>query len=930
MSRKCIWLAVSVMAIAWFTGLACGQTVYINFQKEGGDVPEGYLPDYGDPFGDRGNGFSYGWDKDITGDARDRDNAIAPDQRYDTTNHLQKGTPAIWEIELENGVYDLFLVGGDSNHTDQTNHFLVEGMRVEDPDGQDNFDEWELTVTVEDGRLTITADEDASNSKIMFVDIVLAIPPEAARSPSPANEATDIPRDTTLAWAPGEGVTGHDVYLGTSLDDVNTASRADAMDVLLSQGQSGLTFDAPRLEFGQTYYWRIDEVLTDGSIFQGELWSFTVEPFTYAVANIVASTNVPSDPGLGLENTINGSGLSADGQHSIESGDMWLGKSDVNEAVWLQYELDGVYKLHEMLVWNYNVQFEPVLGMGLKDVSIEYSVDGAEWTILGDVELGQATGKTGYTANTAVDFGGVAVKYVKVMVNSNFGGLTQYGLSEVCFMYIPATAREPQPASEASEVSVDSVLSWRAGREAASHEVYLGTDAEALALAGSVDEASYSPGLLDLGTTYYWKVDEANEAEAISLWESGVWSFTTQAFLVVDDFESYTDDEGGRVYEVWADGWVNDTGSTVGYFEAPFAEQTIVNSGNQSMPLFYDNSDYATSEADLELSQDWTASGVKSLSLYFQGDPENSGGQLYVKINGTKVAYDGDAADITLAAWQAWNIDLSTVGNVSNVNSLTIGIEGAGAAGIVYIDDVRLYPLTPEYIVPSEPDNANLVALYDFEGNANDGSGNGLDGAVVDGQLLGPGKLGQGTAVQLAAAGYVDLGNPAALDFSTGDWTVTAWFKTAMTGTGDENKGTIYGKGGDSGGGHRYALIMSESTEGVVTLVCDDDSTKILVHSTSVTNDDEWHCVTGQREGTAIEIYIDGLLEGTATADADYDLAGTSQHNAYIGAITNHGDSSLYKLFNGLIDDVRIDGCALSDGELLWLAGRTAPVSKPF
>ncbi len=70
----------------------------------------------------------------------------------------------------------------------------------------------------------------------------------------------------------------------------------------------------------------------------------------------------------------------------------------------------------------------------------------------------------------------------------------------------------------------------------------------------------------------------------------------------------------------------------------------------------------------------------------------NSGGQLYVKINGTQVAYDGPGADLTDATWQMWSIDLSTVGNVSNVSSLVIGIEGAGAAGVVYIDDIRLYP----------------------------------------------------------------------------------------------------------------------------------------------------------------------------------------------------------------------------------------------
>jgi len=924
------WLITLLMVLAIWAGPTYGQSVKINFQPAASETPEGYLADTGVVFGDQGNGFSYGWDSDISADMRDR--GADDDQRYDTLTHLQKATtPAVWEIALENGQYEVFLVCGDPSNTNQTNTMDIEGVVVEDPDGEDNFDEYEVTVEVTDGRLTITAAMDAGgdNAKVAFVDIVLAMTPEAARAPSPQDAATDVPRDLIVSWTPGEGASAHDVYLGTSFEDVNNASRSNPMDLLLSEGQVATTFDVGRLEFSQTYFWRIDEVLADNTIVKGEPWSFTTEPFAYAIEGVVATSNATSEEGTGPEKTVDGSGLNDSDQHSIESSDMWLGTSDGAEAAWLEYEFDRVYKLHQMRVWNYNVMFEPVLGFGPKDVTVEYSTDGAEWSVLGDVELAQASGQADYVANTTVDFQGVAAQFVRITINSNRGGRSQYGLSEVHFLQIPVLAREPQPASDATDVDVDSALAWRSGREAVMHDVYMGTDPNALSLLDSADQAGYDPGELNLGTTYYWQIDEANEAEAISLWEGEAWSFATQEFLVVDDFESYTDDEGSRIYEIWADGWVNDTGSTVGYFEAPFAEQTIVHSGGQALPLFYDNTDVAASEADLGLGQNWTTNGIQSLSLYFHGDSDNTG-QLYVKINNTKVPYEGDAGDIARTAWQAWNIDLSTVGNVSNVSKLTIGVEGAGAAGIVYIDDVRLYPKVPEYTVPVEADDANLVAFYDFEGNANDSSGNGLDGAVVDGQLVSPGKVGQGTALQVNDAGYVDLGNPAALDFSTGDWTVTAWFKTAMTGTGDENKGTIYGKGGDSGGGHRYCLIMSETIEGVVTLVCDDDVTKIVVDSMSTTNDDEWHCVVGQREGTSIEIYIDGLLEGTGTADADYDLSGTSQHSAYIGAITNHGDSSLYKLFNGLIDEVRLDSRALSDGEILSLAGRTAPVAKPF
>ena len=158
---------------------------------------------------------------------------------------------------------------------------------------------------------------------------------------------------------------------------------------------------------------------------------------------------------------------------------------------------------------------------------------------------------------------------------------------------------------------------------------------------------------------------------------------------MVDDFESYDDDEN-RIYETWLDGWINGTGSTVGHIEAPFAERTIVHGARQSMPLFYDNANVTTSEAELELSQDWTASGIGSLSLYFQGDSGNTG-QLYVKINDTKVPYEGDASDIAGTEWRPWTIDLSTVaGDLSHVTSLIVGIEGAGATGVVYIDDLEL------------------------------------------------------------------------------------------------------------------------------------------------------------------------------------------------------------------------------------------------
>ena len=80
MFQRHIGLIVAVLASIVFAGSAYGQSINVNFQLAGGDVPEGYLSDTGVVFADQGNGFSYGWDRDITADTRDR--GSDDDQRY--------------------------------------------------------------------------------------------------------------------------------------------------------------------------------------------------------------------------------------------------------------------------------------------------------------------------------------------------------------------------------------------------------------------------------------------------------------------------------------------------------------------------------------------------------------------------------------------------------------------------------------------------------------------------------------------------------------------------------------------------------------------------------------------------------------------------------------------------------------------------------
>ncbi len=474
-----------------------------------------------------------------------------------------------------------------------------------------------------------------------------------AENPHPADGATDVPRDAMMSWAPGELARTHDVYLGTVFEDVNEASRANPMGVLVSQDHDANTYDPPGLlEIGQTYYWRVDEVngAPDYAIYKGATWTFSTEPLGYPILGIVATTNVAFSEGAGPENTVNGSGLNANDEHSVAANDMWLATPAAGETAWIQYEFDRIYKLHELWVWNYNVQFEPVLGFGLKQVLVEYSNDGAEWTSLGEVEFARGSATANYAHNTAVDMGGVAAKFVRLTPLSGWGTMGQYGLSEVRFLYIPVQAREPEPADGATDVNPNTVLAWRAGREAAAHDLYFSTDeaavADGTALIDTVGETGYDPGPLNFGTTYYWQVDEVNEAAAPPVWAGPRWSFSTQEYATIDDFEAYTDDldAGEAIFQTWIDGWDNGTGSFVGYSDAPFTEKTIVFGGSQSMPLSYDNQAspwYSETTRTFEAVQDWTVNGADTVVLHVRGNApaffEGLDGEMLISAIGTDI-----------------------------------------------------------------------------------------------------------------------------------------------------------------------------------------------------------------------------------------------------------------------------------------------------
>jgi hypothetical protein len=272
----------------------------------------------------------------------------------------------------------------------------------------------------------------------------------------------------------------------------------------------------------------------------------------------------------------------------------------------------------------------------------------------------------------------------------------------------------PSPAKGAVDVIQTPVLTWTPGVFADTHEVYFGTDPAALELKGSgnLGSESFEPGELEWNTTYYWRIDEANNANANSPWTGPLWNFTSANFLIIDDMESYndldeTDPASNRIYLAWVDGFDNPAvnGSVVGYANPPFAEQTIVHGGLQSMPFSYDNA-VGKSEATLTLTsnRDWTVNGVNTLTIWYRGSSSNAAETMYVILNGSAGVDNDNPEAVQKGSWTEWNIDLQAFAdqgvNLSNVTSITLGLGNranptAGGSGMLYFDDIRLYPPAP-------------------------------------------------------------------------------------------------------------------------------------------------------------------------------------------------------------------------------------------
>jgi hypothetical protein len=645
-------------------------------------------------------------------------------------------------------------------------------------------------------------------------DIALEPQIKSATQPYPPDWSRDWdpndPNLDTFTWKPGAYADKHDIYFGTSLDDVNESANPNVPDWDSNSWPHGKEFEA-----GKTYYWRVDEV-NGLDIWTGSIWKFQTR-FDIVDPNMIVWYKFDETSGIDVTDSsghANHGELAAfAGLHEIwdpcdgrfpgcisfhaEEGERIDIDSDVFDyigdsisiSVWwkdayrhdnenefcgfgdaddddddpndLQLLVRGPDNRPDNLgvIWQAGNDSNDYLEWDVDTLAwqsnwhhLVFTKNGPEGTmkIYFDTVLVawtyDAKGTTlSQTADDEKDGFNIGSNWEN---GDSFVGkaddfrvydyeIPQSKIDELCRGGDLGYAWSPSPYDGQPDAPRDANLVWNAGDYASDHNVFFGTsweDVNAMTdpcATKSLGDESYDLPILDLATTYYWRVDEHNDP---CTWRGPIWRFTVADYIILDNFESYDDTDDLTL--VWVDytRQPDPTGAQLRLGESPYYE---AHSGNKVMRYGYDNrftwASYPHSEAWLPLSgnkKNWEDPGVRALTLFFYGLPINAPTeteQMYIGIddeNGTYAEirygdYRGeDINDLNEPEWHDWFVALPDFNDsnyaavaadvdFSDVNTFYIGFGDKqnpqiGGVGEVRFDDIRLYLPTcqPDIIKP--------------------------------------------------------------------------------------------------------------------------------------------------------------------------------------------------------------------------------------
>jgi hypothetical protein len=536
------------------------------------------------------------------------------------------------------------------------------------------------------------------------------VPPRTAWKPIPPDQARLVDPNTNLSWTGGWGAKTYTVYFGDNFDDVNNATGGTSQLIT--------TYALESLELGKTYYWRVDEF--DGrQTYKGNIWSFITgdaslggikgEYFNnVTLAGTPALTRVDSSIDFNWGGNSPGPGVKAPvfsvrwtGMLNVPYAETYTFYANVFEAVRLWVD-------DQLIVSNWMAHH-----MAIEYQSKKIYLEGGIVPIV--MEIANVSGG---------GYGGGG--NMQAQLSWENPTITKQIIPQTALL-LPVWAMQPSPSNGAESVTQTPILRWTAGDDAASHDVYFGTDEQAIRNADTsspeykgaaeLGKENFDPGKLEWDTAYYWRIDAVNDLNPASPWVGEVWGFKTANFLVIDDFEAY-DIGNNEIWWSWKDGLGygahgdepaypgNGTGAAVGdESTASYMEENIIHGGSKSLPVAYDNNKQGAakySEVELTLGGiDLTENGGATLKIYFRGIAENAADPLYVSLNGGLPVVNDDPAAAQIGVWMSWDIPLQAFvdkgADVTNVTSIALGIgtkgntTTPGGTGTMYFDDIGVH-----------------------------------------------------------------------------------------------------------------------------------------------------------------------------------------------------------------------------------------------
>ncbi|MBW8041656.1 MAG: hypothetical protein FVQ85_16895 [Planctomycetes bacterium] len=338
-----------------------------------------------------------------------------------------------------------------------------------------------------------------------------------ATEPNPPNEATLVETDVLLSWLPGYGAAEHDIYMGTSWENVNNVRYTYPRPPEFLATRSEPNILVTGLAHGVKYYWRVDEVWgrcpppCDASYYYiGDVWEFTTisgsaEPNFPADGAVIPGDFYPYNIYTPLDFIPGPTAVTHTGYFSDDFLDVYNRTQDANLG---------------------QPPYPPIPN--------RYWVGVPEGIIDGDPYTDSLVRGTKYYWT---------VDETDALGNTFPGEIWEFTIQDF-------KATFPNPPNEATLVETDVLLSWQPGIEVYEHDVYMGTSWEDVKNAlydiftpppeflASVLEPNIAVTSLALNTTYYWRVDQVwrSPPPGTGYYHTGdVWEFTTTPSALNND-----------------------------------------------------------------------------------------------------------------------------------------------------------------------------------------------------------------------------------------------------------------------------------------------------------------------------------------------------------------------------------------------------------